>query len=117
MTLDIDVRIIRDVKNHLDDLAAGKLELWLVSGAHRVAAVIADTETFTAQREVPRLRLNLSFRDDLVIDVQLEWAIRLVTLALSLLYEIHTDDVFAWTGRWTSDVSLGWDTKEVVGVC
>jgi len=43
VSFDIDVGIISDVKNYLDDLPASKLKLWLVSGAHCVAAVIADT--------------------------------------------------------------------------
>jgi len=48
--LHIHVHVVGDVVDNLDDSAAGERELALVVGAHRVTAVVADAQAFTAQR-------------------------------------------------------------------
>ncbi len=61
--------------------------------AHRVAGVVADREALAAEREVAGLGLQRSFRDNLVVDVELGGAVGLVALAQLLLAELDAEDV------------------------
>jgi len=63
------------------------------------------------------LGLERRFGDDLVVDVELGSAVRLVAIADALLGELDAEDVVAGVNLAVGDeLLLGWDADEVVGV-
>jgi hypothetical protein len=73
MLLDVEVRVVSNVVDHLHDARPAELELRLVLARHGVAAVVSDAETLAAQAVAGRERSDLvHLADDLVIDVELE---------------------------------------------
>jgi hypothetical protein len=108
--------VIADVDLDLEDPAALKREAGRVLLADR-ARVVADRETFAAQRKVPGLGLERRLGDDVVVDAELGGAVRLMALAEALLAELDAEDVAAgWQLHVGDELLLGRDADEVVGI-
>ena len=52
VSLDVHIRIVRHVEDDLGDRAPGEVRLLPILAAHRIAAVVTDTESFAAERKV-----------------------------------------------------------------
>src|SRR5581483_12393582 len=89
--LDVDVPLVRHVEDDLDDAPAGEGEFRSVFAADRVAAVAADAQSFPAEREAARLRPEIAFSHDVVVDVELHLAEPLAMLAVFFLGERDAD--------------------------
>ena len=89
----------------------------LVFLADSVTAVVADAKPVTGQGELGRLRLHRAFGSDLVVDVELHRAQRLLVGAGAGACELHAERVLAglqFLAR--NEVLLGFDAQEVVNV-
>src|SRR5437899_1491782 len=91
--LEIEVLVLPDADADAEYLPASERGRRLVFLADVVAAVAADAEAVTRQRELACLRPHRPFRDDLVVDVELRLADRLVVLAGAFPREFHAECV------------------------
>ena len=87
-----------------------------VLGADRRAGVAPDRQAFTTERVVARLGAHRALGDELVVDVQLGGAVRLVVVADRLLDELHAEHALADGDTFADELLLGRHADEAVDV-
>src|SRR3978361_2384797 len=80
-----------------------------------IAAVVADTQSLAAEREMPSHRANLTLGYNRVVYMQFEPTIRLVVLAHPFFSELD-DDVLAGRGCGGGDTLFRRNAEDVVAV-
>ncbi len=111
---DVDVGVIGHIEDDLLDLATRVLASTLVCLRHPVAAVVADAEPLTAEREVARLRADRVGRDIVLVDVQGRWTVPFAVLTALRLLEGDAEDVLARAGQLSLQHLRVADPQEVV---
>jgi len=103
VAFDIHICVVCNVDYDFLDCSTGEVRLGSVLTAYWVAAVVAYAQSLAAEREMSGHGANICFGNNLVINVEFQWAMRFVVLAHSCLGEFDSNNVLARGGRSGAD--------------